>query len=778
MKTGLMRNVHFRQPRKLILMAAVALFWMIGRLPAESGQDQMRGEDKPVLLISDRAGELDVLAAAMTSEGWTTSETTQKELLLSSLDLDLSKYLTVTVYVHQTFDPILEEALIEYAESGGKLLVLHHSLASAKTANSKWLDFLGVSILPDSKKSPWKVTAQTSHQMVNLAPGHYLTTHNVEYPEQVDFSFLGRPDLEGSFPSFTLEDTEVFHNQILSQKDQKVILFGYKTSLAADASGLPRMEPTSGWYKSTGKGWVFYFQAGHTEEDFKHPSFSRVLLNCLSWQPNNPRFASDQGLIKPEYLTIDLDRGESRTIELRDGTTVDIELKELRHEFDSYRRAVRKAEVNLEIDGREIVLGSGLYNLPRTIGEIQIDCPVTFAWIHQRGGSEFNPWSMEKEARFRIWPRKSAWIDPDSFKYPVEARWFSSDTQMTNDPCYVDHSDVKRKTDPAGTNIYYHYGLDVGGSEGNTVIRSAVDGLVLSSADQTLKDYLENTPVAPRYDVIYILDARGWIYRHSHFHSIHPKIKPGYRVKKGQELGKLGKEGGSGGWTHFHFDINRIQPSGRYGSEDGYAFYWQSYFTSHPSPLEAVARPHRLTLPGEEVVLDGGKSLSMLDPESPLEYSWILSDGSTTKGQKTIKKYNKPGFYNEILKVKDEQGNLDYDFCPVFVVDPSLEAEDQPHTIHAAYHPTMRIKAGQEITFKVRSFNIAPEDGREIWNFGDGSPFREVCSDGNAETHNPNGYAVTSHVYEKPGHYLVTVSRTSSRGFTATTHLEVRVGQP
>ena len=30
----------------------------------------------------------------------------------------------------------------------------------------------------------------------------------------------------------------------------------------------------------------------------------------------------------------------------------------------------------------------------------------------------------------------------------------------------------------------------------------------------------EDTPVSPRYDVVYVLDDRGWYYRYSHLHTI------------------------------------------------------------------------------------------------------------------------------------------------------------------------------------------------------------------------------------------------------------------
>src|SRR5262249_40867355 len=78
---------------------------------------------------------------------------------------------------------------------------------------------------------------------------------------------------------------------------------------------------------------------------------------------------------------------------------------------------------------------------------------------------------------------------------------------------------------------------------------AATDGLVVSSGTAVLDGY-EKTPVQPRYDVIYLLDEQGWYYRYSHLHSFDAAVKPGARVKMGHKLGLLGKEGGSGGWSH------------------------------------------------------------------------------------------------------------------------------------------------------------------------------------------------------------------------------------
>ena len=135
--------------------------------------------------------------------------------------------------------------------------------------------------------------------------------------------------------------------------------------------------------------------------------------------------------------------------------------------------------------------------------------------------------------------------------------------------------------------------------------------------------------------------------------------------------------------------------------------------------------------------------------------------------------YGKPGEYNEIVKITDAASNIDYDFAVVQIIDRD-NPDDVPPAIHAVYYPTFGIKPGDEVTFKVRSFRI--KEGSEVWDFGDGAPKVTVQSDGNAEVHNPKGYAVTTHRYRRPGHYIASVERTNERGHRAVTHLHIRVG--
>jgi hypothetical protein len=412
------------------------------------------------------------------------------------------------------------------------------------------------------------------------------------------------------------------------------------------------------------------------------------------------------------------------------------------------------------VDGKQVMLESANYRLPQTVGAVQIDCPITKGYNSNSNRADI--WGLDKDARLRLWPAGSPLVRPGTFGYPAKQRWFASMTQMANEPVYVDGGE-----NPTNRKIYYHYGLDIGGSEEQVEVVAATDGLVVSAANKTLPGF-KDTPVAPRYDVIYVLDERGWYYRYSHLFTI--DVKAGDRVKLGQKLGLLGKEGGSGGWSHLHFDITSKQPSGKWGIQDGYAYLWEAYQHKYNPALLAVARPHSFVRTGDPVTLDGSRSWASA---GIAKYDWLLTDGTKAKGAVVKRTYKKAGSYSEILKVTDNFGRVTYDFAVVQVLDRD-NLKQLPPTIHAVYYPTFGIKPGQKVTFKVRTFRTT--DGEETWNFGDGSPPVKVKSDGNVKPLAKDGYAVTTHAFTKPGQYLVSVQRTNAAGQTAMARLHVLVG--
>jgi len=499
-----------------------------------------------------------------------------------------------------------------------------------------------------------------------------------------------------------------------------------------------------------------------------------LLLVAYGLQVELPLYAAgdaeDVPALTPLVRVVDLAVGESTTVELCDGQRVDVKLLDLRETRDPIRQAVRSAMVTVQVDGEKITIESGMYNLPRRVAGVQIDCSITKGY-NSNGTPAF--WGLEKDARLRLWPQESPLMQPGSLIYPVDQRWFATRTWYDNEP--VD----------GGTTIlpkiYYHSGLDIGGSERQVKVIAATDAVVVSAGDQVLPEYLleggvkshygeGKSPVAPRSDVVYLRDDRGWFYRYSHLHKINSEIRPGRTIDQGTEIGLLGKKGASGGWSHLHFEIKSRQPSGKWGTQAGYAFLWEAYRRQHQPKLVANARRKRFLMAGRDTVLDGSQSWSATS--NIQRYDWTFSDGTTATGPRVTRRYDEPGYFSEILKVTDGSGNVDYDFAEVHVLDPKQPDHYVPG-IHAAYWPTFENRANAPITFKVRSFRN--QEGNEVWDFGDGSPLVTVTSDGNVDQQAADGYAITQHTYQQPGDYLVEVRRSRNDGVSATARLHVRV---
>ena len=383
---------------------------------------------------------------------------------------------------------------------------------------------------------------------------------------------------------------------------------------------------------------------------------SVIALLC----PVGATAAEPAPIIAPLLRTIDLNVGEGQVVELSGGKKATVKLLDLKETRDDLRKAVRIAEATVEVNGKKVTLVAGTYRLPVTVGGVQIDCPVTKGYRERT--STGNVWGLDKDARVRLWPEGSPLMNPGTFLYPAKQRWFASGTQMANEPVHVDGGEI-----PGDKPIYYHYGLDIGGAEGLVEVVAATDGVVVSSGKEAIPNFKE-TPVSPRYDVVYLLDARGWYYRYSHLHTIDPAIKLGAKVKMGQKVGLLGKEGGSGGWSHLHFDITARQPSGKWGIMEGYAFLWEAYLAEHKPKLIAVARPHQIAKVGEKVMLDGSRSWAADAGKKTFE--WTFTDGKTAAGDRVERAYDKPGVYSEVLKFTDAAGRVDYDFAVVNVLDP------------------------------------------------------------------------------------------------------------
>ncbi len=472
-----------------------------------------------------------------------------------------------------------------------------------------------------------------------------------------------------------------------------------------------------------------------------------------------------EATMDPIVRTVDLEITEEAMVTLSDGTAAHVRLIGIETRRDDAGLAIREASVRVEVNGETIDLPVANYNLPRTVAGVQIDATIVRDYLDE---AHHNRWGLEKDARLRLWPEGSPWIEPGTFVYPVLQRWGADVTQGPNEPAYVGGTTI-------GDRVYYHNEVDFGGAEGLVPVVAATDGLVVSAVGETLPGY-DETPVRARYDAVYILDDRGWYYRYSHLVGLDLRIRIGQRVEAGHPVGVIGKEGHSGGWSHLHFGATGPQPSGDWGIEEVYPFLWQAYHEQYDPAVIAWARPHRVAAVGKPVELDG--SLSRSSSGSELEFEWTFTDGGTASGSRVTRTYDKPGTYSEILKVTDENGNVDYDFAYVRVMNPDKAEYRIPH-LHASYHPSLGVRPGHEVTFMARIFSTS--HGYETWDFGDGSPTVQTRSrdgqwrDPDVEMHARDGYASITHQYREPGHYIVRVERTNEHGEPAIAHLHVVV---
>ncbi len=461
------------------------------------------------------------------------------------------------------------------------------------------------------------------------------------------------------------------------------------------------------------------------------------------------------------FRTLDIDVGASQSLQLTDGKGATVRLLSTSETRDKARSAIREARAEVEINGVRATLSCGNYRLPVSVGGVQVDCTVTKAYYQNTNRDH---WGLEKDARLRLWPAGLPFMPPGAFVYPVRQRWFATRTQMGNEPTYVDGGEHI-----GSDKIYYHAGLDIGGAEGLVDVIAATDGEVVGLGKQVVDKVKDNAAIDRAFnDTIWVLDARGWYHRYTHLYSYDPSVKLGGRVVQGQKIGTLGKAGGSGGWSHLHYEIICPQASGKFGTQEGYAFLWEAYLQQYKPHLIAVARPHQAILIGEKATLDGSRSWS---DSQIARYNWTFTDGKRASGATVEKAYSKAGTFSEILKITDDHGRTAYDFETVNVLDPK-HPDQVPPSIQAAYFPTLGLRAGKPVTFKVRAFGTT--DGQESWTFGDGST-ATTKSDGNVDEHAKNGFAITKHAFAKPGDYIVRVERTNRLGQTAIAHLWIHV---
>jgi Trehalose utilisation len=233
--------------------------------------------DNEVLIVADEFPAMQVLAGKLKAEENVTSQIVAQ----TNMPADWSRFAAALVYIHRDLSEPAEKAFIAYAKSGGKLVVLHHTISSGKRRNKEWFPFLGVALPEgDVSQGGYQWTEGVTLDIVNLAPNHFITTNKVNYPAQIVFQTADSA-AEKTLPGFTLTNSEVYLNHVLS--GPRTLLLGLKYTDAR--TGKLYMQSHAGWVMPSGKGWTIYLMSGHSARDFENPAFARIVANAVIWKP-------------------------------------------------------------------------------------------------------------------------------------------------------------------------------------------------------------------------------------------------------------------------------------------------------------------------------------------------------------------------------------------------------------------------------------------------------------------------------------------------------------
>lgn len=226
---------------------------------------------REVLIVADEFPAMKIVADALKAQ----ENIGATVIAQSALPPALDAYAAVLVYIHLKLDPRVEQALVRYTEAGGRLVVLHHSISSGKRTNELWFPFLGVKLPPgDVNQGGYKWTEGVTIDVVNLAPGHFLTTNQVAWPTNISFGGEERPGI-------SFHDSEVYLNHTLALGPRTTLLgLRYRDA----KTGRVWEQRTAGWEKPAGKGRVVYLMPGHSIREFQEPAFVRLVLNAVIWR--------------------------------------------------------------------------------------------------------------------------------------------------------------------------------------------------------------------------------------------------------------------------------------------------------------------------------------------------------------------------------------------------------------------------------------------------------------------------------------------------------------
>ena len=258
-----------RDMLSLRMLRNLVIFVLLAAFPAITHAD--------VLIVADEFPAMEAVAAKLKVE----EQINSKIISQKDLPASLSSFQAVMVYIHKDLSEKAEDAFIDYARNGGRLVLLHHSISSGKRKNPHWLPFLGVSLPEgDVAEGGYKWIEGVTLNLVELNPNHFIVTNKVSYALQLLYESAHATVEAKKLPGFALEHSEVYLNHIHTSPHTLLLGLKYTDS----TSGKTYMQDTAGWLKPADKGWVVYLMPGHTKHDFEDPAYGQIVVNAVTWK--------------------------------------------------------------------------------------------------------------------------------------------------------------------------------------------------------------------------------------------------------------------------------------------------------------------------------------------------------------------------------------------------------------------------------------------------------------------------------------------------------------
>jgi hypothetical protein len=267
---------------KLVQITGLALLFCLSGFTSEA--------QTKVLIIQDELPQMEVLSDYITGHG----ENLEVEIVdQDHLPGSTAGYDAVIVYIHRELFVKTEKWIIDYTRKGGRFICLHHSISSGKAKNRDYFPFLGIRLDGTDKSNDAELPGEgyawvepVTLVILNLNEQHYVTKHNIEWGEEIEYQPSDVQSDRKKFPSISFPESEVYLNHKFTDGQEKTILMGVKYLDTRNSELF--MQDRAGWYKKAGKGEIFYFMPGHSSLDFQHSNYAQMILNAIQYKGQPP----------------------------------------------------------------------------------------------------------------------------------------------------------------------------------------------------------------------------------------------------------------------------------------------------------------------------------------------------------------------------------------------------------------------------------------------------------------------------------------------------------